>query len=359
MDRIDGPTAVDIGGGRMGFRGKDTVAGVPGTAVRAKWLNAFQEEAVGFVEKTGQEPSYDDLNQLAAGVQSGALNFAAATGTANAWEIDPALAIGAYKLGRVLYVKPPATNTSSAVTVTVSGLPARSVKKADGTNPKPGDLRVDRWYPMFDDGAGLRALSMLPSDLSRAGRTQVFTASGTFVVPDGINCCHVRTIGGGGGGGSSPAVANNLGGGGGSSGGYAEKWCEVAPGQSIAATVGGAGPAGIGGNSGGNGGTSSFGAFCSATGGGGGNWNGNTNAIGGVGAGGDVNLYGSGGQQGTKDGTAPIGGGGGNPPFGGGATSASYAAGYAAQGYGAGGGGGGGTGNNGGAGAPGLVIVEW
>lgn len=35
MDRIDHPTAVDIGGGRRGFRSKDTVAGVPGTVATA------------------------------------------------------------------------------------------------------------------------------------------------------------------------------------------------------------------------------------------------------------------------------------------------------------------------------------
>lgn len=305
---------------------------------------------------TIKAPSVDAMSEA---MQAGRLTYAAAGGTANSWTIDPNRAISAYSTGRVLWIKPPATNTSAVVVASVCGLGDRLVKKADGSNPKPGDYNGKRWYPSFDDGANIRIISTLASDFSRVGRTQVFLQSGTFMPADDVYSCRSRVLAGGGGGGGGPNASNNAGGGGGAAGGYAEKWCEVTPGVGVAVTVGAGGVGGPVGGNGGTGGSSSFGPHCSASPGGGGSYLGNSPSIGGVGTGGDVNLYGSGGQQGMKDGTTPVGAPGGGPPFGGGSTSNSYATGYSAQGYGAGGGGAGGLGNAGGAGAPGLVIVEW
>jgi hypothetical protein len=83
-------------------------------------------------------------------------------------------------------------------------------------------------------------------------------------------------------------------------------------GNTIVATVGGGG-AGVGYYAGaGNGGTSSFGSYCSATGGHGADtqW-GHTGGQGGVGSGGYLNTYGGGGTgHGNHHGHAPIGRGG-------------------------------------------------
>lgn len=301
--------------------------------------------------------------KIAQTFQAGMFSYVVATGTANAWVLSPTPAVPSYSAGRVLWVKAPATNTSTTVNANVSGLTSRRLKKADGTDPAIGDLVSGCWYPTIDDGTNICIVAALPSDIlnasSRVGRMQVFTASGTFVVPAAVKAVWVRVIAGGGAGGGAPASTGQTGAGGGAAGGYAEKWCAVTPGQSVPVTVGSGGNSNGAGFNGLAGGSSSFGAFCSASGGLGGAVNGNTNAIGGVGSGGDLNLYGSGGQQGTMQGTSPVGGPGGGPPFGGGSTSNSFAQGYDAQGYGAGGGGAGGTTQRGGLGAPGLVIVQW
>ncbi len=64
MDRIVHATAVDIGGGKRGFRSKDTVAGVPGTVVTAAHMNASQEEIVQAIELGGFVPDAGDFTQL-------------------------------------------------------------------------------------------------------------------------------------------------------------------------------------------------------------------------------------------------------------------------------------------------------
>ena len=100
------------------------------------------------------------------------------------------------------------------------------------------------------------------------GQVQMFPKTGTFTVPLNVKRVRVRLWGGGG-----------IAGGGG--GGFAMKVCDVTPAQVIAVTVGA-----------GSSGTSSFGAFCSATGGA------NSNGAGGIGTGGDVNYQGGQGDVG-------------------------------------------------------------
>lgn len=91
-------------------------------------------------------------------------------------------------------------------------------------------------------------------------RGQVFTSSGTFTVPSGVSSVKVTVLGGGGGGGAVASNYTTSSGGGG--GGYAFKYITgLVSGAAITVTVGN------GGASGAAGGTSSFGAYCSATGG--------------------------------------------------------------------------------------------
>jgi len=162
---------------------------------------------------------------------------------------------------------------------------------------------------------------------------QVFTSSGTFTVPTGITKVKVTVVGGGAGPG-------NIGGGGG--GGTAiEIISGLTPGNTVSVTVGsGGGGFNI------SGGTSSFGAFCSATGGIA------TSGLGGIGSGGDLNI---GGQSGSEyieyvDGNSELkfsNGQGGSSFMGGGGGSGNGRA------YG------GGAGDSGDAGAAGVVVVEW
>ncbi|HWJ72418.1 MAG TPA: hypothetical protein VNX29_04550 [Kaistia sp.] len=64
MDRINGLNTIDIGSGRRGFRGRNAIAGVAGTEVKAAWLNGVQEELMAVIEAAGLTPSDADLAQL-------------------------------------------------------------------------------------------------------------------------------------------------------------------------------------------------------------------------------------------------------------------------------------------------------
>lgn len=200
-----------------------------------------------------------------------------------------------------------------------------------------------------------------------AGGLQIFTASGTFVVPAGVTRVKARVWGAGGGGGGSSSTANSVAAAGGG-GGFALGNYTVTPGASITVTVGAGGSAGTAGASpgnGGGGGASSFGAFCTANGGGGGlAADGGAQAsvgAGGTASGGALNVSGRSGGAGFNVGTGFILSQGG-APFGGQYTPTAIAgaafAGIAGI-FPGGGASGGILGAAGGAGGGGLVILEW
>ena len=191
----------------------------------------------------------------------------------------------------------------------------------------------------------------------------VYTASGNFVVPNGVSAARVTVRGAGG----SAGYHDTMPGGGGGAGGEAIGIVGgLVAGQTIPVTVGVGGTALPSPGNGHNGGTSSFGAYFSATGGDGGT--GGTAVLfsmagggGGAGMGGQINIGGSCGEDSIV--VACRGGDGGGPGNGRGASGPQ--AGISAGGFGGGGGGGGTTtdgssvGYPGGAGASGLVIVEY
>jgi len=187
-----------------------------------------------------------------------------------------------------------------------------------------------------------------------------FASSGSFTVPSGTTQVRVRLVGGGGGG--APGSATQAGSGGGA-GGYAEGVYSLSPGQTIAVTtgVGGVGQAASAGTGGGWGTATSFGPFCSATGGNGGALGPNVSpgGDGGIGSGGQVNIQGGIGSDASP---ASFGWGGcGGASFFGGGGRAATTSGDEQLGHAPGSGGGGGYGGAcaSGAGANGLVIVEY
>lgn len=200
------------------------------------------------------------------------------------------------------------------------------------------------------------------ADVTKPGHA-AFGAAGVTVwtVPTilklGLKRAKVTVIGGGGGGGSNA----NAGGGGGA-GGVAIELVDLTGVTSVSITVGaaGAGATAGGGTPAQAGGSSSFGAYCSATGGNGATGNsGQDYGSGGIGVGGTINdTLGSGFQrhQSVVVGEKISGHGGG--PGGGGSIESGTVTGIAATGFGCGGGGGTG-GAAGGAGKQGLVVIEW
>jgi len=189
---------------------------------------------------------------------------------------------------------------------------------------------------------------------------QAFTSPATWTKPAGIKAVKVTVVGGGGDGGTAAAATPQFverkgagGGGGGTS-------IEYIPAPSIP------GPVSV--TTGAAGGTSSFGPFCSATGGSvGGALSGTgvaSGGVGGAGSGGDINMPGGTGQLVTIPGQ-PAGAGGGSIFGVGGVAVQGTNNGVAGGNFGGGGSGGSRTGPvgstsefPGGAGSAGIVIVE-
>lgn len=170
-------------------------------------------------------------------------------------------------------------------------------------------------------------------------RFKLFTESGVFVVPEGVDTVWVTLCGGGGGGGESTSsgAVNKAGGGGGGAEVIIKQRVNVTPGENISVQIGeGGGPESAGG-------VTSFGDYVSASGGGGAN---------GSFAGGAGGPGGEAGESGEQNGP---GGRGGHTIFGIG--GAKY--GGPGTGFGSGGGGEGTSGRDVGRGASGFCLVEW
>lgn len=144
------------------------------------------------------------------------------------------------------------------------------------------------------------------SSTGRWLRTTVFTSNGTWTKIGDASYIVVHLLGAGGGGGAAQSDSNyGAGGASGAGGGGCIKYIlATALGATEAVSIGAGGSAGTSAlTDGSTGGTSSFGAFCSASGGEGGRYaiHGDASvigpaALGGIGTGGDVNFRGGAGS---------------------------------------------------------------
>lgn len=257
----------------------------------------------------------------------------------------------------------PVKESPSTVSLTISGVAGVEV----AADPAAGQFRCD--YTTGADEDDNWNTGLIQFNAADAGKTvvvsyngmgtlasanlhglQLFTASGTFTVPKGVDEIYITVVGGGGGGGGGNFYGYAGGKGGAASAVYKAKFV-VTPGVTFTVTCGNGGNGGNGGTSSGvvgsAGGTSSFGALVSASGGGGGGGAlGNSSADGANAAFGNAYPFSLGAAAN-------------------GANGRTGGAGYAGSTiwYGCGGGGGGGgspnAGGNGGNGAGGWILVEW
>jgi hypothetical protein len=207
---------------------------------------------------------------------------------------------------------------------------------------------------------GSGAITIAASGGGGFANMDVFTSSGTWTNPGNVTKVKVTVTGGGGGGGAgNPIYPAGDAGGSGAAGGTAIEVIPFPSATNVPVTVG-AGGTGNPENTpiGGHGGTSSFGTYCSATGGDGGYGvdRGNNTAEGGVGSGGTININGGSGGAWRQvvHGGASYHGGGGVKPF----NTAVNPSAKNGQAYGSGGGSAGRP-QAAGSGAAGVVIVEY
>ena len=248
----------------------------------------------------------------------------------------------------------------------MSILRINEIKSSSGTT-----IEIPSSHNLSLDGKILDGTAMPPSTSGQAGkflkcvggvaswtavgphRMVTFTSSGTYTPDSGVNKILVRLVGGGG---SASGVGE-----GGGAGGYAERLIDITGISSVTVTIGNGNTDSTQySDAASNGGTTSFGSYLSATGGQGGNQDHrHCGGVGGVGSGGDMNLYGGGGA-GHQYYAGPTGG---NSFFGGsGPTGYPNAGDYvldntASAAFGAGGSPGYHTSIQGGYGKGGLVVV--
>lgn len=371
MHRIDGAGHVD-----HLFVAEDPATLRPPTEITPEIMNAFQEELATFIEWAGIALAKGDNTQLRqalvakfagldvaatkAGVQGQTYTAFTTAGATGAFTLATVPAIAAYAAGQRFRVKFHAAGNGTDK-LNVCALGDKNLKQYDSTGAKIAPvIAANQLVDVEYDGVDFVLLDQLPPAVAVKG-FQVFTASGTFNIPAGVTEVVVEVWGGGGGGGgpNTSSVGAN---GGGGAGGYAMKRVTgLTPGGTVAVTIGaGGGVQNTVNAAGNNGSSSSFGAFCSATGGTGGfagSWP-NQDAPGGVGSGGDINLAGG---LGTSDWQSSKGGIGGSAPRGGQGGLGGWGAALGGAGGLPGGGGGGGdnAGSQGGAGGGGMVFVRW
>lgn len=253
---------------------KNAGLGIAGSFLSGDVPEHVQIEILNVIAKSGLTPSGADLSQLAKAIRSQRMNFVATVGgTANAitLALDPAIAA---------YAELPATpvtfvatgNNTGNVTLNINGVGAIPLRYSNGRELTPGEIFIGRFVSckvLGGSSPGTTVAYLLNPAQLLVGATTAITSSATFTVPAGVTLLRkVRVWGAGGGGGGANGTGSS--GSGGGAGGYGEFALAVTPGQTIAVTIG------VGGNAGGNvsngvaGGTTSFGSFCSCTGGGGG-----------------------------------------------------------------------------------------
>lgn len=192
---------------------------------------------------------------------------------------------------------------TGAVTADKIGSGAVTSAKLDANISVPGTVTATSFS---GDGSSLTGIAGGFSNM------EVFTSPGTWTNPGNVTKVKVTVVGGGGGGGGGPSPANiKHGGPGGAAGGTSIEVISFPSATNVPVTRGGGGTGGpqpVGGNSGG---TSSFGSYCSATGGQGGrgSFPGNPasgwGSLGGIGSGGNLNLRGGSGTTGYREMSSP------------------------------------------------------
>ena len=182
----------------------------------------------------------------------------------------------------------------------------------DNTQPSIQQLMTAYTPPecvIFSDGTKQTTKFDSTVDSGNLINVQQFAATGTWTKPAGCKTVLVKLAGGGGG------AAGSCESGGG--GGYSEKVVDVTTVSTVAVTVGGGGASIAYYGASNNGGTTSFGSYCSATGGYGANNNAShSGGIGGVGSSGTINLLGGIGSGHTNSSGHYTGGRGGGSFFG-------------------------------------------
>lgn len=280
-------------------------AGAPDTVTRNVIRSSNGDAPVDFGSGTKRVYCTPNADAIRFG-STGALPVAG--GTANALTLSFAPTVKYIRDGMrfLLFTHPTNVNTAAA-TLAIDGLAAKAIKKNSGTTDLdagdlPANLLIEVIYSAAYDVFVLQQIKAV----RRIKRT-VLVSSGTYTPDPYLFYLEVELQGAGGGGGGAAGGSGAAVGGSGAAGGYSRKIYRADQiGASATVTIGAGGAAGASGNNnGGAGGTTSFapaaGGSQSANGGGGGTGStnvtstvfGGAGGVGGVAAGGDIDVKGA------------------------------------------------------------------
>lgn len=137
---------------------------------------------------TAQFIAVGDKGTTGATGATGTMAYTVATGSANAQVLTPTSALGAYVAGDARWMVPVASNTAGAVTVAVSGLAARNIKKFIGGAVvvlAVGDLIINQPALLVDDGTQYILVNPKDytqgADVASSGTTNLDTTTGDYV----------------------------------------------------------------------------------------------------------------------------------------------------------------------------------
>ncbi|WP_336347023.1 phage tail protein [Pseudomonas monsensis] len=141
------------------FVDENPVAGTPGSLIPAVWGNSVTEELLGVIKGAGLTPDEVELGQLFLAVrkisQTGLVDYAMDTGTANAYRATYAPVVPSLVDGLVLRFKALNTNTGAS-TFSANGLAAKPIVGVDHNAVQEGEITAagDVWVQWNSSIAG-------------------------------------------------------------------------------------------------------------------------------------------------------------------------------------------------------------
>jgi hypothetical protein len=112
----------------------------PATIPGAAWFHQIGEELRAVIVASGLAPDPENLNQLAAAIQSGAFKAAANEGTSDALEADYVPPVLTLIHGMTLYLRASAANATAAPTFAPNGLTPKTIVKGNNKALAIGDI---------------------------------------------------------------------------------------------------------------------------------------------------------------------------------------------------------------------------
>lgn len=169
----DAANNIDIDATRMDTEMDGMATGLSTALTKDGQTNPTQNLPMNSKKHTGVANASARTEYAAAGqVQDDALNYVATVGgTADAITLSPSPAITAYAAGQRFTFVAASDNTSAAVTVNVSGVGTKSVKRSGGGALAAGDIASGALYTVVYDGTNFQLYSPVLVSLSANRKT--------------------------------------------------------------------------------------------------------------------------------------------------------------------------------------------